>query len=165
MTEVLLPSASFSVNYKKTSKSHLSIGKIAICSVMLLVPGGFGCYALWNQAQSFAQQNLAVSISLFIPNLIRFILLPGRDMKTLVTDSLFKTGCLFILFSACSFADSHLLANQVNSQSPFYWLSVLGLCGSMACYDVTHSVNIKTAYQKFKELACTQKYIALVLAA
>ena len=34
----------------------------------------------------------------------------------------------------------------------------------MACYDVTHSVNIKTAYQKFKKLSCTQKYIALVLA-
>ncbi len=165
MTEVLLPSASFSVNYKKTSRSHLSKGKIAICSIMLLAPGGFGCYALWNQAQSFAQRNLAVSISLFIPNLIRLILLPGRDMKILFTHSFFKTGSLIILFSACGFADSHLLANQVNSQSPFYWLSALGLCGSMACYDVAHSVNIKAAYQKFKELACTRKYIALVLAA
>ena len=164
MTEVLLPSESFSVNYKKTSRSHLSKGKIAICSIMLLAPGGFGCYALWNQAQSFAQRNLAVSISLFIPNLIRLILLPGRDMKILFTHSLFKTGSLIILFSACGFADSHLLANQVNSQSPFYWLSALGLCGSMACYDVAHSVNIKAAYQKFKELACTRKYIALVLA-
>jgi hypothetical protein len=165
MTEVLLPSSSFSVNsQKKTSKSHLSIGKIAICIAIPLALGGFGCYALWNQAQSFAQQNLAISISLFILNLIRFFLLPGRHMKALVTHSLFKTGCLFILFSACHIADSQLLANQIESQSIIYWLSVLGLSGSIACYDVTHPVNIKTAYQKFKKLSCTQKCIALVLA-
>jgi hypothetical protein len=45
-----------------------------------------------------------------------------------------------------------------------YWLAVSGLSGSMACYDVAHSISIKTAYRKFKKLSCTQKYIALVLA-
>ena len=167
MTEVLLPSSSFSLNNnKKIYKTHLSPWKIVIRSAIPLMLGGFGCYALWNQAQDFVPQNFAISISLFIPNLIRFILLPGRDMKTLITDTQhqFKNGCLFILFGACHVVDSQLLANQVNSQSPVYWLAVLGLSGSMACYDVAHSISIKTAYRKFKKLSCTQKYIALVLA-
>ncbi len=176
-------SASFTVN-KDLSESHVSIGKIALRSVIPLALGGFGCYAIWNQAQSFAQQNLAISISLFLPNLARFILLPGRHMKALVNGtehelmhevtiiggeeekkpiSVCKKASLFILYSACHVADSQLLANQVKDQSIIYWLSVLGLSGSNACYHVTHSLNVKAAYQEYKKLSSGYKCVALGL--
>jgi hypothetical protein len=189
--ETELKSASFlispnvhSINSLQRQSQHLSPIEITIRSAVPLTLGGFGCYAIWNQVLSFAQEDLRIAIPVFVANMFRFILLPGQHVKALVTGtehelmhtvtathddeeglstSSLKKIFLFLLYASCHIADSQLLANQTSTQSAVYWLSVVGLSCSNACYHVTHSLNIGPAYKKFKKLSCGKKMLALTL--
>jgi hypothetical protein len=162
---------------------RLSPTKLVIRSTIPLALGGFGVYAIWNQVNSFAQGNLIIAVPVFAANLCRFILLPGRHVKALVTGtehqlihevtdiqsqkipfSTLKKSLLFLLYSACHVADSQLLSNQTTAQPVVYWLSVIGLSCSVASYHVTHSMNITATCKKLKKLSCGKKITALLLA-
>lgn len=183
---LILPTVqtSFSTNSHQHESQHLSPIKIAVRSAVPLTLGGFACYAIWNQVNSFAQGDLRIAIPVFLANLCRFMLLSGQHGKALVmgtenelmhtvtathdgeeglSTSSLKKICLFLLYASCHIADSQLLANQTNTQSVAYWLSVVGLSCSNACYHVTHSLNIGPAYKKLKKLSCGKKMLALTL--
>lgn len=170
-------------------KSHLSPAKLVLRSAIPLGLGGFGCYAIWNQVNDFAQGNLIIAVPVFVANMCRFILLPGQHAKALVTGteqelmckvtathdeeeklstSSLKKSVLFLVYTGCHIADSllltNVLTNETKTQLAVYWLSVVGLSCSTACYHVTHSLNIGPAYKKLKKLSCGKKLLALTLA-
>lgn len=145
-----------------------------------LALSGFALLALWQESSDLARGNLPGGIFIFSLSAGRFLLLPGRHAFALVTgrqkqlmhaitehsrpeqgvgehqhemmtSPVLQAG-VFTLYTLSHIADSTLLADHENTKSEVYWLSVIGLSASVACYHLTHTLNIKSAYRTLKNL-------------
>jgi hypothetical protein len=141
----------------------------------------FALIALWRDSKDLARDHLAGSIFIFMLSGGGFLLLQGRHVFALVmgrqkqlmetVTERYESGTegedhemmtspglqtvLFIIYTLSHIADSALLVNDKDTDPGVYWLSVIGLSTSVACYNLTHTLNVKSAYYTLMNLPST----------
>lgn len=140
----------------------------------------FALVALWQDSRDLARHHLPGSVVVFMLSGGRFLLLQGRHVFALVmgrqqqlmqamtegsdfgeeeemqrhamVTSPALQASLFIVYTLTHIADSALLVNEEGADAGVYWMSVIGLSASVACYNLTHTLNIRSAYYTLKNL-------------